>query len=387
MSRIRTTKRKRMSYRAGRDELTSLPALSSLRNLPYLIDIPVHEEQHVAYEELKANYLQSNDVPEEELVLACVVRLDRSFPVLATEYDIFRAEFAAQISKRDSNSQVALGDLVVARLPEGHDIAQIIEIVPRRRSFGRWMGNKRASVQTLAANIDEVIIVQAEQNENLDINRIVRSALIALDSELDFSLVISKCDLISPERLEEQIRELKSILGENLNVFCLGNLHQSASRVPDFSRLESYLKRNRLYIMLGESGAGKSTLINALLHEEILETGETRKDQQGRHTTVARRMVELANGCVVIDAPGLRNLSIVSCDEGLRRLFPELVEASFDCKFRDCTHTHEPGCHVLEVAREDQRLSAQVSMFVQLDHEMREAKKLIDPDINLNRSN
>ena len=97
-------------------------------------------------------------------------------------------------------------------------------------------------------------------------------------------------------------------------------------------------------MILGESGAGKSTLLNALLGHDTLATGGVReRDDQGRHTTVARVMVALPGDAgVIADAPGLRSLPLVGHERGLARAFPEIVEASRACRFGDCTHTHEP---------------------------------------------
>lgn len=98
-------------------------------------------------------------------------------------------------------------------------------------------------------------------------------------------------------------------------------------------------------MILGESGAGKSTLLNALLGHDTLATGGVReRDDQGRHTTVARVMVALpATPGVIADAPGLRSLPLVGHERGLACAFPEIVEASHACRFGDCTHTHEPA--------------------------------------------
>jgi ribosome biogenesis GTPase len=135
--------------------------------------------------------------------------------------------------------------------------------------------------------------------------------------------------------------------------------------------------------MLGPSGVGKSTLLTALLGRVALETGSVREsDGVGRHTTVARRMVAIPQAGIIVDEPGLRTLQLVGHERGLAMVFPDIAEAAASCKFRDCTHTHEPGCEVLarfgspDCAR---RLEA----YLSLASEMRNSRTVLDPDIVL----
>lgn len=138
-------------------------------------------------------------------------------------------------------------------------------------------------------------------------------------------------------------------------------------------------------MILGESGAGKSTLLNALLGHDTLATGGVReRDDQGRHTTVARVMVALPGDAgVIADAPGLRSLPLVGHERGLARAFPEIVEASRACRFGDCTHTHEPGCAVREAEDAGQIDSLGLETFQNLASSMRVSAQMLDPDVHL----
>ena len=136
--------------------------------------------------------------------------------------------------------------------------------------------------------------------------------------------------------------------------------------------------------MLGESGAGKSTLLNALLGTDVLETGKVRaSDDAGRHTTVARRMVSVPGAGVIVDEPGLRSLPVVGHERGLSLVFPDINEAARECRFRDCTHSHEPGCAVLEGMEEGRFSTARAEAYLALASEMRENAGTLDPDIVL----
>ena len=152
--------------------------------------------------------------------------------------------------------------------------------------------------------------------------------------------------------------------------------------VQSKSRIESPAFRVAL---AGYTNAGKSTLLNALLGHDTLATGGVReRDDQGRHTTVARVMVALPGEAgVIADAPGLRSLPLVGHERGLARAFPEIVEASRACRFGDCTHTHEPGCAVREAEDAGQIDSLRLETFQNLASSMRVSAQMLDPDVHL----
>ena len=115
-------------------------------------------------------------------------------------------------------------------------------------------------------------------------------------------------------------------------------------------------------LFLGESGVGKSTLANALVGAQAQQTGVVRaRDDKGRHTTVARRMLAVPDGGVVVDAPGLRTLQVLDAAAALRAGFPDIAALAPACRFRDCTHGSEPGCAV-RGAVVDARLAAYVRL-------------------------
>ena len=108
------------------------------------------------------------------------------------------------------------------------------------------------------------------------------------------------------------------------------------------------------------------------------------RDDQGRHTTVARVMVTLPGDAgVIADAPGLRSLPLVGHERGLACAFPEIVEASHACRFGDCTHTHEPGCAVREAEDAGQIDSLRLETFQNLASSMRVSAQMLDPDVHL----
>ena len=117
--------------------------------------------------------------------------------------------------------------------------------------------------------------------------------------------------------------------------------------------------RGSFHFLTGPSGAGKSTLVNALVGDEVLETGEVRSgDAKGRHTTVSRELVLRPGGGLLVDTPGIRAVGIWDAEESLARVFGDLEERATGCRFSDCAHQGEPNCAVrAEVAadRVDER--------------------------------
>jgi ribosome biogenesis GTPase len=109
----------------------------------------------------------------------------------------------------------------------------------------------------------------------------------------------------------------------------------------------AYISDHRTAVLVGPSGAGKSTLINSLLGEQRQTTRAVRvRDGKGMHTTVARELIQMPGGGVLIDTPGLRAFGLTGSEEGIALVFPEIAQFGRSCRFRDCTHNDEPGCAV-----------------------------------------
>lgn len=375
----------------------TLPALSNLLDLPHFDQLTASTQQIKAFSTV-VQELELQGISRQTIVLACVVRLDRGFPAVVSEQGIFRAEFSARITKGE-NSTVAVGDWVCARVPESHDMGIIEAILPRETDIARWKGNSRGQKQTLAANVDLVLVVQALDERMILVDRIVRSAVIAKDCGAACAVVLTKADIAGSELLARDVSAITDALGTSVTIVAtasklegeklsevkkLSETAQSLGVEWGLDAVRSLVPNKTVAIVLGESGAGKSTLLNALLGHEALETGEVREsDKAGRHTTVARRMVTLPDAGIIIDEPGLRSLPIVGHEKGLQKVFPHIFRAAQTCKFRDCTHTHEPGCCVQEAYKNGQITQGQLNAYLALAQEMRTSQKILDPDIVL----
>ena len=212
------------------------------------------------------------------------------------------------------------------------------------------------------------------------LDRVARSLVLALDCDAEPVVVLTKADRCEADELERDLDRVRRLVGPGVRVIVT-----SSAEGLGLDEVRACVPAGSCAMILGESGAGKSTLLNALLGHDALATGGVReRDDQGRHTTVARVMVALPGDAgVIADAPGLRSLPLVGHERGLARAFPEIVEASRACRFGDCTHTHEPGCAVREAEDAGQIDSLRLETFQNLASSMRVSAQMLDPDVHL----
>lgn len=353
-----------------------LPAIEALSDIPSFESLRVDDAQASAFAAFCAG---AEDA--EQMGLGFVVRLDRGFPLVAVAGDVFRAEHAVGFAKKRGEGELllpAVGDCVAVRRAPGHDMGVIEAVLPRRNAFERWRGGKRGERQVLAANVDRVLVVQALGAGELLLDRIARSLVLAYDCDAAPAVVLTKADRLSEAEVAAELARVRRLVGARVPVVVT-----SSFEAAGLNEVRALVPAGCCAMILGESGAGKSTLLNTLLGHEALATGGVRaRDDAGRHTTVARVMVQLpANAGVIADAPGLRSLPLVGHERGLARAFVEIVEASRSCKFGDCTHTHEPGCAVRAELSAGTIDEIRLDSFLALAAEMRVSAQSLDPDV------
>lgn len=204
--------------------------------------------------------------------------------------------------------------------------------------------------QLAAANVDALFIVTS-CNADFNPTRLERYLALANQGGAEPVIVLTKADVAEdPERYRHEAEALQ----RDLSVVTVNPREGEAA-----TRLAPWCGPGRTVAVVGSSGVGKSTLVNTLAgpdQDAPQATGGIREhDAKGRHTTTARSLHAIAGGGWVIDTPGIRSLQLGDAAQGLDTLFAEITELAPECRFRDCTHLHEPGCAV-QAALADGRL-------------------------------
>jgi len=236
-----------------------------------------------------------------------------------------------------SSDYPAVGDFVLVNWNESGNSAIIESLLPRKSAFVRKAAGEPQQEQVVAANIDIVFLCMALNND-FNLRRLERYISIAWDSGAMPVVVLTKSDLC--DDLDHKLAEVSSI------TFGVDILVTTSIEENGYKELLPFISDGKTIAFIGSSGVGKSTLINRLLGKEQLKTNGLRNDDKGRHTTTHRELFLLPSGCMVIDTPGMRELGMWDNDIGIERTFTDIEGLASQCKFRNCTHTNEPGCAV-----------------------------------------
>ena len=262
-----------------------------------------------------------------------------------------------------------IGDFVMIEWNSMGD-SQIVETLKRDSSFSRASSSADRNhemhtqhEQLVAANFDYVFIMQS-LNDNFNIRRIERYLTLAWESGAIPVIVLTKCDLV--DDVESYISEVESV-AIGVDVYAI-----SCKAKIGLEKLQKYFKKGNTLVFLGSSGVGKSTLVNTLIGEKVMKTSEIREDDsRGRHTTTNRQLLMLPTGAMVIDTPGMRELGMWNCDDGIDKTFQDVEKYFETCKFSDCTHTSEPGCKVLEAIKNGELSEERYNAYMKLKNEAR----------------
>jgi ribosome biogenesis GTPase / thiamine phosphate phosphatase len=277
-------------------------------------------------------------VPEEAgLARMRVATIHRDRLTAVSTFGPARLDLPSQASTAD----YAVGDWILVQPNLAEPGSQLlVRRLDRRTLLQRRTEGGRVP-QLIAANVDTLFIVSS-CNDDLNPARLERYLALSNEAGTTPVIVLTKADQVEDVT---PYRDQVAGLQRGLEVVTLN------AKSPDAAKaLARWCAVGQTVALVGSSGVGKSSLLNALsakAPEEAQLTGGIREaDAKGRHTTTSRSLHAISGGGWVIDTPGMRTLHASEMSAGLNQLFAEIVELAPDCRFRDCTHAHEPGCAV-----------------------------------------
>lgn len=267
-----------------------------------------------------------------------------------------------RFAARNREDFPAVGDWVTLS-SESSDFAMIHRILPRFSVIKRQAVGQFGETQIIATNIDFTFLVQAVDRD-FNINRLERYLTLCYSSKVLPIVVLSKVDLINELQLSEIFASIKGRVS-NVPIITVSNEIDNG-----YEAISAIIETGKTYCILGSSGVGKSTLLNNLSGQALMKTGLIgQKTHRGRHVTSHRELIILENGGILIDTPGMREMGLADSSEGLEVTFDNIINHSRNCKFKNCTHTNEIGCSVINAVEKGEIDQATYKNYLKMEKE------------------
>lgn len=243
---------------------------------------------------------------------------------------------------------VAVGDRVQVE-DKGGDAPVVGDIEPRRNYIIRRSSNLSKEFQIIAANLDQAVLVATLTNPETSTTFIDRFLATAEAYQVPAVLAFNKIDLLDTDEWRSRLDELKTLY-ENIG-YPVITMSAATGEGADALRVQL---AGKMSLLSGNSGVGKSSIINLLVPDAHVRVGDvSHTHHKGMHTTTFSELLDLPGGGAIIDTPGVKAFGTIDFERAeVAHYFPEIFRISDDCRFNNCTHTHEPGCAVLEAVEQ-----------------------------------
>lgn len=272
-----------------------------------------------------------------------------------------------------TTNPVAVGDHVTIGEPGPDGIAYITAITPRRNYIIRRASNLSKESHIIAANVDLAMLVVTLAHPTTSTTFIDRFLATATAYGIPALIAVNKTDLLT----DDDDRALLDALAYLYRTIGYQVAFISAKTGQGIDELRKILA-GKITLVSGNSGVGKTTLINDLIPGLDLKTADiSAVHDTGMHTTTFSELFRLPgeDGGAIIDTPGVRGFGTIDFDKyEVAHYFPELFEISKDCRFGNCTHTHEPGCAVLAALDENRIAQSRYASYLSILDDAQEGK-------------
>ena len=278
-----------------------------------------------------------------------VMRATGSWYEVLHEGEVLRCRMRGKLRLRGvrSTNPVVVGDTVHCEAGEDGEWV-IVDIAPRHNYIIRRASNLSKESHIIAANIDRAMLVVTLVEPVTAVEFIDRFLVTCEAYKVPVTILLAKIDLLreTPEMVEQFHRIYEGAGYEVIDI--------SATEGIGVERIKEMLK-GKTTLLSGNSGVGKSTLIGAIDPTIDIRTGEISDSfHKGKHTTTFSTMYRVADG-FIIDTPGVKGFGLIDIDDKeLWHYFPEMISRAGECKFFNCTHTHEPHCAVIEAVKNEE---------------------------------
>jgi ribosome biogenesis GTPase len=314
---------------------------------------------------------QQEETQYYEFSAARVTAVDRGRYLVRGEHGEVPAEATGKLlyAAESASDLPCVGDWASVQYHDENTLAIIHARFPRKSVLQRKSAGRKIDYQVIASNIDIAFIVQSCEFD-FNLRRLERYVAMVTEGRIKPLFLLSKTDLLNDRDLEHRISEIRQT-GIIEDVLPLSSLSESG-----LDQVRERLERRKTYCLIGSSGVGKTTLLNHLLGQPVFETKEIRqKDGKGRHATSRRQLIVLDNGAMVIDTPGMREMGLIEIGTGMEESFSDILELAEHCHFRNCTHSKETGCSVVQAIESgdlsEERYRSYIKLVKEADYHQR----------------